>query len=99
MRENFAPVDLRQAVFNFPNEPIVIVNEGFNGSARQRLRIRTPLAGKARELCFHFRRQIHFHAVSLADRRSFSIAGRAEERKRGPEELSARMLKRADEAI
>ena len=67
VRENRASVDLRQALFHFPDEPVVVINKRFDGGAGQGLDLNAALSGKASELGFHVRRQVDFHTLSLAE--------------------------------
>ena len=56
MGERFSSVDLREALFDFPDEPVIIIDKRLNCGTRQSLRVYAPLVSKARELRFDFRR-------------------------------------------
>jgi len=67
MREHFAALDLRQAPFDFADEPLVIIDQTFDRLTRQGFGIAAPLVSDARELGLQVRREVHFHAASLQE--------------------------------
>ena len=50
-----------QALLNFADEPLVVINEACNGFLNKRLRIATLLGGKASELGFGGGVEMYFH--------------------------------------
>src|ERR1700738_3258328 len=67
MREHFAPFDLCQALIDFANEPLVVIDDPLDRVAHHGFGIAAPLACDARELGFQIWRQAHFHLISLLE--------------------------------
>lgn len=65
MFDEFASVRRRQALIDFPQEPVFVVDEPFYRFLHQRLRIAALLRGDTRKLRLQIGIEMHFHAVSL----------------------------------
>ena len=56
MRDHLTPLDLPQAFFHFPYEPVVEIDELHDRGTRKGVRVYATLVSEARELGFHIER-------------------------------------------
>ena len=56
MRDHLTPLDLPQAFFHFPYEPVVEIDELHDHGTRKGVRICATLVSEASELAFHIGR-------------------------------------------
>ena len=62
-----AALHLGEAFLHLTDEPIIVVDQPFDGFTGQRLRISSPLTCDARELGLQISRQRYFHSTSVTD--------------------------------
>lgn len=62
-----ATLHLGEAFLHLTDEPIVVVDQPFDGFTGQRLRISSPLMCDARELRLQISRQRYFHSTSVTE--------------------------------
>ena len=65
MCQQLAPADLRQSLFYFIDEPLVVVYEALYGFACQPFGVTSAFSGNARELGLHIGAEGYFHTASL----------------------------------
>jgi hypothetical protein len=66
-REHLAAVNLYEALFDFTDEPVVIINRSLDRLSRQRFCRDAAPASRPRELSLKVWREIHFHSASVQE--------------------------------
>lgn len=91
MLDKLAVVSSGHTFLDFPQEPIVIVDEALYRFLRERFRVAAPIRSESRQLRFQIRREMHFHVVGLLGSAHSASFGRGSV---GPTLLSAPLQSR-----
>lgn len=75
VRQYLPGVDLGEALLDFADEPVVVVDGSLDGFADQQLGRHAPAASRPRQLALEVGREVHFHRASVLSGHGVSTAG------------------------